>query len=634
MQGNSCLRHSGLLPKLKIVVLAGFLALAGSLGSLVPALAVALPRTKPDVPPLELLAPAGPWAILSEADAQRYARIFDLQGRGDMKGANLVIADLENEILMGQILFQRYLHPTAYRSRYAELSDWLALYNDHPGASRIYHLAKRRHPSGAANPKRHQMRRWRSMPNTPELKANPPRRKSASQRRRVTQIKSHVRSLLRRERPTQALKYVNAPRTQNSLTTHEYDQLRQRIANSYYLENVDSKALRLADAVARSSGRKVPLSYWTAGLASWRLGDKAKAAGYFTKLAEADYVSPSTRSAGAYWAARANLATRQPERATAMLELATASPASFYGILAARQLGIDPRFGGDRLEISDQDITAALKRPGVARAIALAQVGETARAEAEMRRVHGKSKPADDGALMMLAQHWQLPAAQLEIANYSDNPAIHAGRFPVPDFAPDDGFKLDRALLFAFIRQESKFNSRATSRVGAKGLMQLMPRTAVHVSNDRRLRYDSEDRLYNPSYNMKLGQKYIQELMTRYNLTDNLFDLLIAYNGGPGNLKKWKKNTRYNDDPLLFIESIPSRETRGFLEAVSRNFWMYRLTLGQHTPSLDLLASGKWPGYVPIEVEGQPQGFETLVQAKPDGAANFIQISTDGAVAK
>lgn len=191
------------------------------------------------------------------------------------------------------------------------------------------------------------------------------------------------------------------------------------------------------------------------------------------------------------------------------------------------------------------------------------------------------------------------------------------------------------------MRQESKFDTRATSRVGAKGLMQLMPRTAVHVSNDRSLRYDSKDRLYEPSYNMMLGQKYIQELMTSYKLEDNLFELLIAYNGGPGNLRKWKKTTKYNDDPLLFIESIPSRETRGFLEAVSRNFWMYRMTLGQETPSLDLLASGNWPGYVPSKVEGQPQNPETFAQARADGAqaeadgdASFMPVSAGQPVAK
>lgn len=589
--------------------------------------ATELPRVKPAVPPAIISAPAGPLAVLSQDDAERYARIFDLQDDGEMKRANLLITELDNEVLMGHVLYQRYLHPTAWRSSFRELSSWLTLYADHPGASRIYNLARKRRPSGARNPKRHELRKWRTAPASPSFKSNPPRRKSASQRRKVARIKIHVKSLLRRERPTQALNYINAPKTQHSLTTHEYDQLRQRVANSYYLENVDDKALRVASAVAKASGTKVPMAHWTAGLASWRLGEMEDAAWHFTQLANAKYVSDANRSGGAYWASRAYLATRRPAEAMDMLELAASNPATFYGILASRQLGVDPTRGGGLLvaedgvtaeaKVSPETLAQALKRPGVARAVALVQVGQIALAEDEMRRVHGKSKPADDAAIFVLARRWHLPAAQLEIANYSSDPALLAGLYPVPDFQPDDGFKLDPALLYAFMRQESKFNSRATSRVGARGLMQLMPRTAVHVSNDRSLRSANKDRLYNPSYNMMLGQKYIQELMTDYKLEDNLFELLIAYNGGPGNLRKWKKTTEYQDDPLLFIESIPSRETRGFLEAVSRNFWMYRMTLGQDTPSLDLLAQGKWPGYIPLEVLPEPVSTDTLVQALP-----------------
>lgn len=606
MRSLSLTRKIGAAFALIAIALSGFQPVVNS------ARATELPRAKPAIPLAIISTPAGPLAVLSQDDATRYARIFDLQDDGDMKRSNLLIAELDNEVLMGHVLYQRYLHPTAWRSSYSELSGWLTLYADHPSASRIYNLAKRRRPSGVRSPKRHELRKWRTAPASPSFKSNPPRRKSASQRRRVSRIKIHVESLLRRERPTQALNYINSSKTQRSLTTHEYDQLRQRVANSYYLENVDDKALRVASAVAKASGTKVPMAYWTAGLASWRLGEMEDAAWYFTQLAEAKYVSDANRSGGAYWASRAYLATRRPAEAMDMLDLAASNPMTFYGILASRQLGIDPTRGGGIL-VAEDGVTAeakvapkalrlALKRPGVARAIALAQVGQIALAEDEMRRIHGKSKPADDAALFVLARRWHLPAAQLEIANYSSDPALKAGLYPVPDFQPDDGFKLDPALLYAFMRQESKFYSRATSRVGARGLMQLMPRTAVHVSNDRSLRSANKDRLYDPSYNMMLGQKYIQELMSAYKLEDNLFELLIAYNGGPGNLRKWKKNTVYLNDPLLFIESIPSRETRGFLEAVSRNFWMYRMTLGQDTPSLDLLARGKWPGYIPLEV--------------------------------
>jgi soluble lytic murein transglycosylase-like protein len=268
--------------------------------------------------------------------------------------------------------------------------------------------------------------------------------------------------------------------------------------------------------------------------------------------------------------------------------------------LAKRQLGqalIETRHG----PVAQEDaITAALAIPNARRAVALAQIGNQTLAESEMRRAHGKADKRHDPALMHLAMTWNLPSAQIDIANGSVLPELTVGRYPIPSFEPKGGFTLDRALIYAFIRQESRFNTEATSRVGARGLMQLMPRTAVHVSKDRSLRSHNKDRLYDPSYNMMLGQKYITELMNEYDLDDNLFGLLVAYNGGPGNLRKWTKSTDYKEDPLLFIESIPSRETRGFIEAVLGNYWMYQARLGDASPSLDLVASGTWPAYTQL----------------------------------
>ena len=71
----------------------------------------------------------------------------------------------------------------------------------------------------------------------------------------------------------------------------------------------------------------------------------------------------------------------------------------------------------------------------------------------------------------------------------------------------------------------------------------------------------------------------------------------MAYNGGPGNLNKWRRKSDYQGDPLLFIESIPSRETRAFVERVLTNLWIYRFRLGQPAPSLDAIAAGAWPRY-------------------------------------
>ena len=84
--------------------------------------------------------------VLSQRDISRYRVIFELQEDGDWAQADKIIADLEDPILMGHVLAQRYLHPTKYRSKYKELKDWLAKYHDHPEARRIYDLAMRRKP--------------------------------------------------------------------------------------------------------------------------------------------------------------------------------------------------------------------------------------------------------------------------------------------------------------------------------------------------------------------------------------------------------------------------------------------------------------------------------------------------------
>ena len=77
----------------------------------------------------------------------------------------------------------------------------------------------------------------------------------------------------------------------------------------------------------------------------------------------------------------------------------------------------------------------------------------------------------------------------------------------------------------------------------------------------------------------------------------NLIYLAAAYNGGPGNLKKWKDNTNYLDDPLLFMESIPSRETRWFIEKVLTKYWIYNNKLKNESNSLEMLAKGEGPIY-------------------------------------
>ncbi|MGB2437384.1 MAG: lytic transglycosylase domain-containing protein, partial [Candidatus Puniceispirillales bacterium] len=90
---------------------------------------------------------------LSAADIDRYQQIFALQQDKKWKQADKIIKTLDNDLLMGRVLSQRYLHPTGWRSTYTELKNWMAEYHDHPSATRIYRLAKKRRPANYKHPK-------------------------------------------------------------------------------------------------------------------------------------------------------------------------------------------------------------------------------------------------------------------------------------------------------------------------------------------------------------------------------------------------------------------------------------------------------------------------------------------------
>jgi peptidoglycan lytic transglycosylase len=175
--------------------------------------------------------------------------------------------------------------------------------------------------------------------------------------------------------------------------------------------------------------------------------------------------------------------------------------------------------------------------------------------------------------------------------------------YPVPRWQPAGGFTVDRALVFALIRQESEFLPEAQSTAGAVGLMQLMPATAQAMASRSGIKLaraagrGASGGLTDPSVNLALGQEYLTELLSNEQVQGNLILLAAAYNSGPGAMLRWRARPEYQDDPLLFLESLPSRETRVFAQRVLANYWVYRLRLGQPTGDLDKLARGHWPVY-------------------------------------
>jgi len=151
------------------------------------------------------------------------------------------------------------------------------------------------------------------------------------------------------------------------------------------------------------------------------------------------------------------------------------------------------------------------------------------------------------------------------------------------------------------MRKESRFDPEAESPHGALGLLQLMPQTAATVSDEEDLTGANGKLLLEPELNIEIGQRYISYLLGHKRVRGDLFHLVAAYNGGPGNLGKWQRKLGDTGDPLLFIESLPSLETRLFIERVLTNFWIYRARLNQPTPSLDAIAAGDWPSYEQLD---------------------------------
>jgi len=540
---------------------------------------------------------------LSDGDEVLYRQIFTLQETGRWRQADRLIAKLENRLLLGHVFGHRYLHPTRYRSSYSELAKWLRQYADHPEAKRIHKLALDRKPGRARNPTAPRTRRPIFHGESGNGGYEPTLLNGLKYSRRTARIQRQIRGLVRRERLSVAESLLQ--KNSKRLPAPHGDISRARIAAGWFFLGNDQKAFELADGAAWRSGRFAPFAHWYAGLAAYRMGNASAAATHFEKMAELEGLSGWYRSGAAFWAARANMVARQPARVSYWLAKAAEYPRTFYGMIGRRLLGADSPFRwNEPILEDDDDIAIAFSDIRAKRALALIQVEQDYRAETELRQLAKSASTETKLALIAIADQVGLPALALRAASSLQGVGgrrIERGLYPLPHWTPKNGFIVDRALIFAVMRQESAFNSRARSGAGARGLMQLMPATASYMAK-RRFRGRSRNKLYDPALNMMLGQKYLRYLIHREGVEGNLFMMAVAYNGGPGNLAKWKRRSLpYSNDPLMFIESIPARETRDFVERVLSNLWMYRERLGQAAPSLDAIAAGELPLYKALD---------------------------------
>lgn len=540
--------------------------------------------------PLETLEAAQIRAIFAAqaaGDSAAAKRLWAAFGEDDASRGAAAPSGLRTD-LRGYLLASFYLHAPG-RTPLGTLSTWLSRHSTLAIASDIAALCRQRAadcpaarhvappPSLAALSAPED-----TIPNLPDLRRSP-----ALERDIVARAESgHFDAALRLIAHTSGL-------------SRDYAAwLRAEVAQALFAANRDHAARDLASAALQESGGRVALAGFTAGLASWRLERMAEAARFFEAAAGAPLTAPGLRAAALFWAARAHFAAGDAEGGHLWLQRASAEANTFYGLLARRRLGLplirDDLFADEVL--GEGDIAAVAATAEGLRAFALLQVGQTRWAEAELRQLAAKSETAPDlrRAVALVAREAGLSRLADEIAA-SVRGDDGLGAEPLPHLAPRGGFQVAPALVYALARIESHFDPAAISPTGARGLLQIMPVTASYLVNDPSLAGARQKRLHDPAVNLDIGQRYLLYLARQSAVDGDLLRLLCAYNAGPGNVLAWAGTVHDGDDPLLFIEAVPSRETRTYLHRTLAYAWLYAARLAVSPPGLAALAEGRFP---------------------------------------
>ncbi|RYY24595.1 MAG: lytic transglycosylase domain-containing protein [Sphingomonadales bacterium] len=381
-----------------------------------------------------------------------------------------------------------------------------------------------------------------------------------------------------------------------NLTPDSATEWQQKVAWIYYVAGDDNSARRVAARATQGSGDWVAQADWVSGLAAWRQQDCEGAAVSFDRVATRA-ADTELRSAGLYWGSRAEMACARPERVSMKLKAASQYGETFYGLLAKQALAIENRPGRGEAFVAE-DWKMLERRPNVRVAAALTEIGENRLADEVIRYQAKIGSASEHAALTKLAGRLSLPMTQLWLSHNGPSGAVVqvAARYPAPNWAPDGGWRVDKNLVFAHTLQESRFNAEIRSAAGAMGLMQVKTGAATDVGRRKGVTYVASD-LTKPSVNMEIGQSYLEQLRDGSFTGGLLPKVIAAYNAGPTPVTLWNSMSRDNGDPLLYIESIPYWETRGYVMTVLRNYWMYENQEGRKSSSREALTQGLWPRF-------------------------------------
>lgn len=526
---------------------------------------------------------------LKRKQSEHYRAIFKAMVGNQWDTAKNLIADAPNGPLKSIAQAEYFL---AANSPRAELGPLLILVNEAPHipqAAQLGRLAQRR--GAQLLPNLPQRRNLSYVPGLP-IRKKPKAIKSDNS---ANAIRGRILGFIKNDSPQSAEALLFE--TEKGLSSEARTELEQRVAWSYYIENKDKSAQRMAQKAQKGSGPWVVHADWVAGLSSWRLNDCQTASAAFDNVGRRA-ANSDLQAAGLYWGARSDIVCGQPQKAQGKLQTAAKRSDSFYGLLSAQTLGMDIANIKSTAGFEKGDWKTLKQHDNVKTAIALVEIGEESLADEVLRHQARIGNANDHAALLKLARELSLPRTQLWLAHHAPRgfkPDVQA-RFPAPKWKPDGGWRVDPALVYAHTLQESAFRSKAVSPANAIGLMQVRPGTAGDIARANGRTFQRAQ-LFKPSTNLEYGQSYLEYLSNSSITGGKLPKVAAAYNAGPGSVQRWNNEIQDKDDPLLYMESIPFVETRGYVSIILRNYWMYEQQAGIKSVSLGTLAQNKWPSF-------------------------------------
>lgn len=298
-----------------------------------------------------------------------------------------------------------------------------------------------------------------------------------------------------------------------------------------------------------------------------------------------------------YWNARALEQTAGSDGTEQALELYTevAKTRSFYGFLSADRLQQDYELVDKPVDVAADVSLMVSDNPGVVRAKELFIIGENLNARREWYHTTRDMNEAEVMAAGKLAESWGWHRNGIQAmiqASYWDDLET---RFPLAYHEQVQTTAKDTAiaphLLFAIARQESAFTPDARSSAGALGLMQLLPSTARQTASRSGMSFSTYD-LLKPETNIALGGRYLGQLLNQFD--GNRILAAAAYNAGPNRVKQWLNKDKSAQLPFdIWIETIPYRETRGYVQNVLAYSVIYGYRLGDKKPFITKGEAGK-----------------------------------------